>query len=186
MNSTNRFIALTFDDGPNDTHTPKLLDTLAQYGAKATFFLIGKHVRRFPEIARRIHSEGHAIGNHTFNHPALPGLTGAAVGKELVDCRRAIEDVIGCPTGLLFRPPFGEIDTTAIYVAASMCLVAVNWSVDAEDWTIKPAQKIVEMIAATIEGRAQDEIILLHDGSPDYPPADRDKCQGTTLAPSPR
>src|SRR5882672_1435835 len=92
VNCTDRFLALTFDDGPNDTHTPKLLDALGQRGVKATFFLIGKHVNRYPEVTRRILSEGHAIGNHTFDHPCLVGLPKGAVVQQLTDCRKAIED----------------------------------------------------------------------------------------------
>src|ERR1044071_3861666 len=64
-------LALTYDDGPNDPHTLRLLDVLAKYGAKATFFLIGKYVRQRPEIARTIQAAGHTIGNHTWNHPNL-------------------------------------------------------------------------------------------------------------------
>ena len=173
MNGTDRLLALTFDDGPNDIYTPKLLEVLSKHNATATFFLIGKHVQRHPEITRSIHSAGHAIGNHTFNHPMLVGLSQADIRKELEDCQRVIEDTVGHRAGMLFRPPFGKIDENGMYASGYMSLVAVNWSVEAEDWLPKPAQKMADIIGASIDRRSQDEIILLHDGSPEYPPADR-------------
>jgi peptidoglycan/xylan/chitin deacetylase (PgdA/CDA1 family) len=90
-----RQIALTYDDGPNDPHTLHLLDLLAKHNAKATFFLIGKYVRQRPDIVRAIQQAGHAIGNHTYNHPNLIFLSAARVRQELEDCDKAIKDAIG-------------------------------------------------------------------------------------------
>ena len=182
MNRRDRLLALTFDDGPNDRYTPHLLEILAKYNAKATFFLVGKHVQRHPEIVRSIHSAGHAVGNHTFTHPRPPGLVGLSqddIQKELADCQKAVEDAVGSRAGMLFRPPYGRIDANGMYVSGYLSLVAVNWSVEAEDWIPKPAQKMANMIKTTIDGRTQNEIILLHDGSPEYPPADRSQSVQT-------
>src|SRR5215472_5538063 len=88
-----RQMALTFDDGPNDPHTFHLLDLLAKHRAKATFFLIGKYVRQRPEIVRAIQAAGHAIGNHTFNHPNLIFVTPARVRRELEGCRMCFKHV---------------------------------------------------------------------------------------------
>jgi peptidoglycan/xylan/chitin deacetylase (PgdA/CDA1 family) len=168
-------IALTFDDGPNDVHTLHLLDVLATCGVKATFFLIGKLVNKHPAIVRRIHTEGHAIGNHTFTHKLpLEGATREQVLRELSDCKKAIEETTGRPAGPLFRPPWGRLDTTALYAAGEMGLIAVHWSVEGNDWNNNPRhENIVKLIAGLIDSRKQDEIVLLHDGSPESPPADR-------------
>src|SRR5215467_886043 len=101
-----RQIALTYDDGPNDPHTLRLLDVLARHEAKATFFLIGKYVRHRPEIARAILAAGHEIGNHTFRHPNLIFVSASQLRQELEDCRKALEDALGSGISL-FRPPFG-------------------------------------------------------------------------------
>lgn len=83
-------LALTYDDGPNDPHTLKLLDVLAHHQVKATFFLIGRFVEQRPDIVQRIAAEGHAIGNHTYSHPSLPRLTLRQVAEELIQCEMAL------------------------------------------------------------------------------------------------
>ena len=99
-------LALTYDDGPNDPHTMRLLEVLAKHDVRATFFLIGRHVRQRPEIAREVVKAGHVVGNHTFTHPLLTIKTVAEVRQELADCRSALQDSIGEHSSL-FRPPFG-------------------------------------------------------------------------------
>ena len=99
-------MALTFDDGPNDPHTLRLLDVLVAHQAKATFFLIGKYVRQRPEIARAILAAGHEIGNHTYSHPNLIFASAGRLRQELDDCGKTLEDALGSPVRL-FRPPFG-------------------------------------------------------------------------------
>src|SRR6201996_9064145 len=88
-------MALTYDDGPNDPHTLRLLDVLAKHNAKATFFLIGKYVRLRPDIARAIQAAGHEIGNHTDSHPNLIFCSAAKLRRQLDDCRKAMEDALG-------------------------------------------------------------------------------------------
>ncbi|MGB9282506.1 MAG: polysaccharide deacetylase family protein, partial [Candidatus Sulfotelmatobacter sp.] len=101
-----RQLALTYDDGPNDPHTMRLLEVLAKHGVHATFFLIGRYVRQRPEIVREIVQAGHTIGNHTFTHPLLTFKSETEIKKELTGCRAALQDAIGEPSNL-FRPPFG-------------------------------------------------------------------------------
>ena len=105
-------MALTFDDGPNDPHTLRLLDVLAKHGAKATFFLIGKYVRQRPEIARAILAAGHEIGNHTYSHPNLIFVSASRLRQELEDCGKALEDALGVK--LFFIP-------TSLRRPASQC-----------------------------------------------------------------
>jgi len=159
-------MALTFDDGPNHPYTQRLLDLLAQYRAKATFFLIGKYARMRPEIARAIHAAGHPIGNHTYNHPNLILVSAARLRQELDDCRKALEDAIGAPAPL-FRPPFGGRRPNVMRTARSLGLETVMWSVTGYDWSAKPAEDIVGKVTRQVDSRRrrQSEIVLLHDGS---------------------
>lgn len=159
-------LALTFDDGPNDPYTERLLELLAQHGAKATFFLIGKYVRQRPEIARAVHAAGHCIGNHTYSHPNLIFVSAARLRQELKDCRNALEDAIGAPAPL-FRPPFGGRRPNVMRTARSLGLETVMWSVTGYDWNAKTAEDITEKVTHQIDSRRrrQSEIVLLHDGS---------------------
>lgn len=161
-----RQVALTFDDGPNDPHTLHLLDVLARHQARATFFLIGKYVRRRPEIARAIKAAGHAIGNHTYNHPNLIFASPARVRQELEDCSKALEDALGSHEPL-FRPPFGGRLPHVLKTCRSLRLTPVMWSVTSYDWRAKSPQYILDHLQRQTRSHrvAQAEVILLHDGS---------------------
>lgn len=158
-------LALTYDDGPNEPHTQRLLDVLAQHNAKATFFLIGKYVRRRPDIARAIQAAGHTIGNHTDSHPNLIFVSAARLRQELDACRKALEDAIGAPAPL-FRPPFGGRRPNVLRTARKLGLEPVMWSVTGFDWSAKSSQAIVQTVTRQIDSRRnkQGEIVLLHDG----------------------
>ncbi len=158
-------MALTFDDGPNDPHTLRLLDLLAKHRARATFFLIGKYVRQRPEIARAIHDAGHSIGNHTYNHPNLIFASAGRLRQELEDCRKALEDAVGA-SARLFRPPFGARRPNVLRTARSLGLEPVMWSVTGYDWDAESSEAIVQTVVAQVDSRRrrQSEIILLHDG----------------------
>jgi peptidoglycan-N-acetylglucosamine deacetylase len=158
-------IALTFDDGPNDPHTLRLLDVLAKRQAKATFFLIGHYVRQRPEIVRIIHDAGHEIGNHTYTHPNLVFVSAEKLEQELEDCRKALEDATGQPAPL-FRPPFGGRRPNVLRTARRLGLEPVMWSVTSYDWRARSAGEIVNNVARQVNGRrtARGEIVLLHDG----------------------
>jgi len=104
--AASRQLALTFDDGPNDPHTLRLLEVLARHGVKATFFMIGRFVRERPEIARAVAQAGHVVGNHTYTHPNLFFASGSRLARELDDCEKALTEVVG-EHSKLFRPPFG-------------------------------------------------------------------------------
>ncbi|MBZ5524535.1 MAG: polysaccharide deacetylase family protein [Acidobacteriia bacterium] len=159
-------IALTYDDGPNDPHTLHLLDVLARHNARATFFLIGKHVRQRPDIVRAIKDAGHAIGNHTYSHPNLILVSATRLRQELEDCHKAIQDAIG-EYQPLFRPPFGGRRPNVLRTARRMGLEPVMWSVTCYDWSAKSSDTIVNHATRQMDPRAgkQGEIILLHDGS---------------------
>lgn len=158
-------MALTFDDGPNDPHTMRLLDVLARHNAKATFFLIGRYVRQRPEIARAVLAAGHEIGNHTYSHPNLVLVSARRLRQELDDCRKALEDALGTKT-TLFRPPFGGRRPSVLRTARGMGLSPIMWSVTGYDWNAKSADAIVEKVARQVDSRSkpQAEVVLLHDG----------------------
>jgi peptidoglycan/xylan/chitin deacetylase (PgdA/CDA1 family) len=158
-------MALTFDDGPNDPHTFHLLEALAKYNAKASFFMIGKYVRQRPEIARAIHDAGHLIGNHTYTHPNLIFVPAPKVKQELEDCGKALEDAVG-EHQPWFRPPFGGRLPHVLRTSRSLGLTPVMWSITCYDWSAKSAETIcghaLRQIAHRV--RPQGEVVLLHDG----------------------
>ena len=154
-------LALTFDDGPNPAATPALLGLLDAHGVRATFFLIGSHVRAFPALAREIAVRGHAIGNHTETHPSLIFLSRAKFRDELNGCREAILSAVGGAELRWMRPPFGfrgpQLD--AIVGQLGYSGVAM-WSKGAWDWKPQPAERVIHRLRRVIGG----DIVLLHDG----------------------
>jgi len=167
--------ALTFDDGPNPAETPRLLEILAQHRACATFFFIGDFVLREPELARRVHAAGHAIGNHTMHHPWLPRHRARTIRAELRDCNRAIEDTIGAPVAL-FRPPHGARRPAVFRAAAELGLQPVQWNLMVGDWKDRTADDLFLRLARGIaanRARKRGTNAVLHDGSQQGLGADR-------------
>jgi peptidoglycan-N-acetylglucosamine deacetylase len=162
-------IALTYDDGPNDPHTLKLLEVLARHEVRATFFMIGRYVRQRPEIAREVARAGHVIGNHTFTHPLLIFESAARTRTELVECRTALTDAVGEHSNL-FRPPFGGRRPATLRIARELGLKTVMWNVTGYDWNAPPAAAIEKKVARQIRG---GDVILLHDGGHKAMGADR-------------
>jgi peptidoglycan/xylan/chitin deacetylase (PgdA/CDA1 family) len=153
-------IALTYDDGPNDPHTLRLLDVLAKHHVCATFFMIGRYVRQRPEIARAVLQARHLIGNHTFTHPLLIFKSAAETRSELLDCRKALTDVLGEHSNL-FRPPFGGRRPATLRIARELGLETVMWNVTGHDWNAPPASEIEKKVVRQMRG---GDVILLHDG----------------------
>lgn len=162
-----REIALTFDDGPNDPYTLHLLDVLAKYNVRATFFMIGRFVEQRPEISRAVQSAGHLIGNHTMTHPWLSFVSSKGAALELRDCNAALEDVLGRPIGF-FRPPHGARRPDVLSAAHRLGLVPVMWNAMGYDW--KP-ENSSERISSYVDDDIQrnrraghGSNIVLHDG----------------------
>jgi peptidoglycan-N-acetylglucosamine deacetylase len=164
-----RQIALTYDDGPNELHTPRLLEVLARHGVRATFFLIGRHVLQHAEIVRQVVDAGHVVGNHTFTHPLLIFKSEREIRRELSQCRDALQDAIGKPSNL-FRPPFGGRRPAVLRGARELGLEPVMWNVTGYDWTAPPAATIERKVAKQMRG---GDVILLHDGGHKQMGADR-------------
>ena len=164
-----RQIALTYDDGPNDPHTLRLLEVLAKHSVHATFFLIGRYVQQRPEIVREIVSAGHVVGNHTFTHPLLIFKSATEIRQQLSACRSALQDAIGNPSHL-FRPPFGGRRPAVLRIARELGLDPVMWNVTGYDWSAPPAATIERKVTNQIRG---GDVILLHDGGHKQMGADR-------------
>jgi len=162
-------IALTYDDGPNDPHTFRLLEVLAKHNLRATFFLIGRYVQQHPEIVGELVRHGHVIGNHTFTHPVLSLKSGAEIRKELTDCREALQNSIGEHSNL-FRPPFGARRPAVLRIARELGLMPIMWNVTGYDWNAPPAARIEQKCANQIRG---GDVVLLHDGGHKQMGADR-------------
>jgi peptidoglycan-N-acetylglucosamine deacetylase len=173
-----RKLALTFDDGPNPAITPKLLDLLDRYNAKATFFLIGRHVRECPELVQETVARGHSVGNHTELHPNLFWLNSMKVRVELRLCHDAISNAIGVAPKW-FRPPYGMRNPWVIPAARELGYRTVMWTLIPGDWQEKPAEWLIprmEPIAqhakrglysnssAPLDARGTGDILCLHDG----------------------
>ena len=158
--TTNPYIAMTFDDGPHPKNTPRLLDMLRQRNIKATFYVIGTNVKRYPEITRRIVAEGHEIGNHTWTHPNLTKLSDAQVRSQMSSTR----DQIVKTTGVLprtVRPPYGALLTRQRkMIYNEFGYPTIMWSVDPRDWQ-RPGVSVVRdrILTETKNG----SIVLAHD-----------------------
>jgi peptidoglycan/xylan/chitin deacetylase (PgdA/CDA1 family) len=176
-----RKLALTYDDGPNPTYTPKLMEILDRYEAHATFFSIGQWAAREPELLREIKAAGHAIGNHTHTHPTMPLLSSAQVKDELARCRAAVEaagvEFSTVDGAALMRPPYGRRRPGTLRAMREEGYVPVTWSVTCYDWRKSATErKIAHRASRAIEG----DIILLHDGSNVEPAADRSHSVAAT------
>ncbi len=157
-----RKIALTFDDGPDPEHTPPLLDTLAELGVKATFFVVGHKVLAHPELLVRIAREGHEIGNHTYNHPYLPLTRSRAVLDEIARTDAVIRDITGTVPRLA-RPPYGGRSPRNVRAFARAGKQLVLWDVNSFDWKGKPP---VDVAARVMSRVRPGSIVLLHDTCP--------------------
>jgi peptidoglycan-N-acetylglucosamine deacetylase len=162
-------IALTYDDGPNDPHTLKLLDVLAKHNVRATFFMIGRFVQQRRDIVREVAKAGHVIGNHTMTHPLLTFKSTAQTRTQLLQCRSALHDAIGEHSNL-FRPPFGGRRPATLRIAHELGLHTVMWNVTGYDWNAPPAAVIEKKIMRQIHG---GDVVLLHDGGHRAMGADR-------------
>jgi peptidoglycan/xylan/chitin deacetylase (PgdA/CDA1 family) len=153
-------LALTYDDGPNDPHTLRLLEVLAKHNVRATFFLIGRYVQQRPDIVRELVKAGHVVGNHTFTHPLLIFRSSQEVEAELANCERALADAVGAHSNL-FRPPFGGRRPAVFRIARKLGLEPVMWNVTGYDWNAPSVESIERKVTKQVRG---GDVILLHDG----------------------
>lgn len=151
-----KHVALTFDDGPHKEVTPKVLDILNKYEARATFFVLGNRAEFYPEILRRAVSEGHEIGNHSWSHPHLTKLSQSDIKNQLSKTFGQIAKTTGAKAELI-RPPFGEVNDV---IESSVNGPIINWSVDTRDWDSRNPNAILSEVQSQVE---DGSIILMHD-----------------------
>lgn len=158
MEKEMKTVAITFDDGPNPEYTPKLLDGLKKRQVKATFFLLGEEVERYPELVKRMQQEGYLIGIHSYKHVNFKEVGTACAIQQIEKTQKAIYDVTGAYAGYI-RPPYGcwqkELDQ-------QVDLIEVLWNVDPRDWATTDADTVVQRILTDTK---PGDIILLHDAS---------------------
>jgi peptidoglycan/xylan/chitin deacetylase (PgdA/CDA1 family) len=153
-----KYVALTFDDGPDANYTTAILDILKEKGVKATFFVVGQQVSKYPEVLRRIADEGHAIGNHTENHKDLKKQGKAGILEQIGKTDEAIKEVLG-EAPALFRAPYGSLSDTLLQVLKDEGRHHTGWTVDTEDWAGTSVADMREMI---IHDTKPGGIILMH------------------------
>lgn len=155
-----RSMALTFDDGPNPTVTPALLDLLARHGAKGTFFVVGKHVRALPELTAEILQRGHTLGNHTESHPRLNLCSPSKTREELERCTEAIGEAANAKTKWM-RPPYGYRNPWLDGIVRERFQSSiVMWTRMARDWAVTEPEPVIQRLRPAGGG----DIVVLHDG----------------------
>lgn len=153
---TKKKIAITFDDGPSEACTGRLLDGLKKRQVKASFFVLGQNVDNYPELAKRIVQEGHLIGNHTYDHVELSKTDDVKAKEELKKASDAIFKATGTYPEYM-RPPYGECRRK---LEDSVDMLLVRWSIDPRDWDTGNTDEIVKKVVTSV---GENDIILLHD-----------------------
>jgi len=154
------YVAMTFDDGPHATNTPRLLDMLKQRKIHATFFMVGQCVTEFPDIVKRIVAEGHEVANHSWSHPQLSAMSESAVRDQIQKTHDAIIAACGVPPKTM-RPPYGAFTARQrAWAHAEWGYKCILWDVDPLDWKVRSAEHVKnEILKQTVPG----SIILAHD-----------------------
>ena len=160
VKTSQKVVALTFDDGPYPPYTEEILDILKEYKVTATFFVLGKNAEKFPELVRREVAEGHQIGNHTYDHIDLLKEDRKTIADEVDRTNKIILTITG-QVPRVMRPPHGFRDAVVMEVMAERGLNVVEWSVASRDWTNPGTDVIVERTVSKVKNGS---VILLHDG----------------------
>ncbi|WP_082820681.1 polysaccharide deacetylase family protein [Fictibacillus phosphorivorans] len=160
--SKKKQVAITFDDGPDPVYTSQILDVLKKEEVHATFFLIGKRVKKYPEIVKRELREGHEIGNHTYNHPSFHTISRHKVVDETRKTEHLLDPAHHTDYIKLFRPPGGTVTEKNLKVLKKegYKIILWSWHQDPRDWTNPGAQRIASHILTNVKN---GDIILLHD-----------------------
>ncbi len=157
-----KVVALTYDDGPHPIYTPQLVKILDKYKVKATFFMIGREMDKYPNIVKDVASRGHVIANHTYTHPSnIEADTAAQIIRELEMCEQVIERLTG-KRAHLFRPPKGLIDGTVFTIAQEEGYRTILWTVSADHHDAPTPELMAQRVIKHIRPGA---IILAHDGT---------------------
>ena len=156
VSTSQHVVSLTFDDGPHPQFTLRMLEILKQHQVRATFFMLGKHAQKYPDIVEKVALDGHAIGNHSWDHPSFPMITSRERRRQIRSCGNALFS-----NGLrIFRPPFGHQTIRTRLDAFLLGYQVVGWEIAAEDWLDHDAHWIAERVG---EQMKPGSIILFHD-----------------------
>lgn len=160
LNTDQRVVALTFDDGPHPPYTGQLLDVLAKHNVKATFFLIGNRIEKHPEIARRVIAEGHQVGNHSYSHPLLGFLPPSYVQRQIERTDKLLRQV-GVTGEIVYRAPMLTRFLPVAWILAKGDRAHISCDVWSWDWTTQNPDRITETVLGKVK---PGSIIVLHDG----------------------
>jgi peptidoglycan-N-acetylglucosamine deacetylase len=159
--TTQKVVAITFDDGPNPVYTPQVLEIFSEAKGKATFFMIGEQMKSHPEVVKQVRDQGHEIGNHTFTHPKLSQLSEQDCLKEVEDTEILIEKMAGRKP-VVFRPPYLDYnrDTVSLLQKKKYPMIgALN--LEAQDWEQPGVEHILEKSREAVKNGS---ILIFHDG----------------------
>jgi peptidoglycan/xylan/chitin deacetylase (PgdA/CDA1 family) len=159
VNTPDKVLALTFDDGPDPVYTRAIAQTLSDYQAQGTFFVLGKHSKMYPQIVQSLQQQGHQIANHTWNHYNLNSKFKDTIYKEITETDILINQLIS-PHNIYFRPPFGRAGFMVTDVLKQIHKPVIFWDVDLQDWLGKSAAEMMKIFENNFHNGS---IILLHD-----------------------
>jgi len=157
--SDSKRIALTFDDGPSEVTSNQVLDVLKTYNIKATFFLVGRNVPKYPQVVQRMVYEGHVVAGHSWSHTKMDKLPPEQMQKEIASTEKAIQQITGCSIAL-FRPPYGSVNREGLSCLKQSGYAVINWSVDSRDW--KYPDDISKVKYNTFKDVKPGAILLFH------------------------
>lgn len=151
-------IALTYDDGPFP-YTSRLAEIMREEKVKATFFMLGQNVERYPQAVRDVLATGSELANHSWDHPSLPKLSTSGMRSQLQRTNEAIEKISGTKVTLM-RPPYGENNQRLDAVCRKLGLAEIYWDVDTLDWKNPDRDRLVDLVTSNA---ARDQVVLMHD-----------------------
>ncbi len=154
--TSNKRVALTFDDGPHSKVTQQILKTLKKYNAKATFFVVGDSAKKYPQVLKEVYDAGHEIGNHTFSHAKLTTLSVKQIQSQIQSTDTVVKSITGHNT-TVFRPPYGAYNNS---VKSQLEVPNVLWTIDTLDWKHHNPTKTLQIVKANVKNGS---IILMHD-----------------------
>lgn len=163
----NKCVALTFDAAWGNEDTEELIEILDSYGVKATFFLVGSWVDKYPESVKQLYDAGMEIGNHSDDHPHMAKLSDSEIAQQVTDCNAKIEAITG-EAVTLFRCPYGEYDDDVISTIKSLGLDSIQWNVDSLDWKDLTAEEIHNRVTERV---VPGSIVLFHNAAKHTPEA---------------
>lgn len=169
VQTSEKMVALTFDDGPDPRYTQEIGQILADAGAPSTFFVMGRHTQQHPEIVQTLMAQGHELGNHTWNHPSLRFMPPKAMQEELESTDQLLRD-LGYTQPIPFRAPYGHSLFLLPQILKQRQQANILWTVQMNDWKPETPEVMMKLLAPKFDNGA---IILLHDGDGESEGADR-------------